>query len=150
MKRNQAIPFDERVKGQTAKNGVKPPKEPHAKKRQAAAFDERVRGQASQSGADPLYILSLPCPVFFQGVAALTGLRCQRENLECSLRWYEELLQMQRESNQRNPAVIPGFGTWMLWGANDLYVYKKPEALFNLLLEPMYWLEKTMDSQEGA
>ena len=146
MKRNQAIPFDERVKGQAVPNGVKPPNAPPVKKRQAAAFDERVRGQAAQGGADPLDILSMPCPVFFQGMAALTGLRCQRENLECSLRWHEEL---KREANQKKTTASLVFGILMLWGASDLYVYKNPAGLFHFLLEPMYWLEKTVNLQEG-
>ena len=65
---------------------------------------------------ESLDVLSQPPPFFFQGLAALTELRCQQENLECWLRWHEALLQEQRRPNHahKNPPVIPSFRVWLL------------------------------------
>ena len=146
MKGNQAIPFDERIRRLTAGSGEAPSDVRPAKECQSLPFEERMKDQAIQEGTEPLDILSLPIPAFFQGMAALTGLRCLRENMASCLRWYEMILREKRRRDQASGAssALPDFCTWLTLGVNNLFAYEEAAGLYRFLLEPMYQLEESV------
>ena len=96
----------------------------------------------SCSYVESLEVLSQGLPFFFQGVAALTGMRCYRENMDYWSRW-----EMMEEK------YCPGkkdFSYWLDGGGWDQAIENNEEFLTNLLLEPMYWLEECAKTQEDA
>lgn len=98
-------------------------------------FSERLKEKANKGGVDSLDVLAQRLPFFSRGVAALTGMRCHRENLECWSRW-------DQESGRLNS--IRPLHFWLALGCNDLKNENDPELFGRLLLEPMYWLEESV------
>lgn len=146
----QQIPFSERIRkqsGQLKNPSVQPAV--GAQKVQQVSFAERVREQARQGGVENLAVLSQRIPLFFQGVAALTGIRSQRENLECWSRWEKTLYQKQYASGTMHEGEYRCFHNWLFWSGMDLTEDDDAEFFIYMLLEPMYWIEEYADTQRG-
>ena len=98
-----------------------------------------------------LEVLSRRIPLFFQGIAALTRMRCHRENLSCWLRW--EAMEKEYYSKRvghGQPCKEKNLLYWLCWGGIDLTKADDEEFFANLLLEPMYWLEECAKTQKGT
>lgn len=109
---------------------------------------ERIQGLGwpdSTLPVESLEALSLRLPLFFQGLAALTGMRCHRENLDCWSRWER----MEEEQNG-HPREETDFLYWLAYGGLQLAIADDEELFTNLLLEPMYWLDECAKAQKGA
>ena len=107
----------------------------------------RLKNQIEQE--DNLTGLDVLCqrlPFFFQGVAALTGMRCQRENLERWSHWEEAGL-VDLDAHKRH--IKKSFHYVLILAGLYLTEDNDAEPLTYLLLEPMYWLEEYSNSQKG-
>lgn len=107
---------------------------------------ERIQGLGgpdSPPQVESLEAMSRRIPFFFQGVAALTGMRCHRENLACWSRW-----ERMEEERSGKPSEETGFLCWLAGGGRDLAMADDGEFFANLLLEPMHWLEECAKAQE--
>ena len=117
------------------KNAVKKP----------VSLADRLDAADAQDEAAALDLLYRPPAFFFQGIAALTGMRCQRENLECWSRrgdeYYEDIFGPCREEKN--------FRRWLFGAGYGLVYLSSAAVLARLLLEPMYWLEKFTDTEKG-
>lgn len=116
-------------------------------------LSERLKGTSGRGGAAGLEVFYRRIPFYWQGVAALTGTRFQRENLSCLKRW-EETYYQEREAGEKRARRRKGrkyqdFFFWMIWGGLDLVQGNDPEMLTRLLLEPMYWMEELNEPQNG-
>lgn len=132
----------------------KPPARPAVgpRKVQQIPFAKRVRETAQKENerdVKDLEVLSQRLPAFFQGVAALTGLRSQRENIECWSRWEEKLYEEQYGFGVMNKGESKNFHCWLFWGGLDLTEGEDAELFTHILLEPMYFLEQYADKQRG-
>ena len=110
-------------------------------------LDERLR-KTRETG---LAVLSQSLAVYHQGVAALTRMRCHRENLSCWPHWEKEHYEEQYKNIRFSPSrkdIKMNF--WFRWGGLDILYENEIDLFQKLVLEPMYWLETCANAQEGA
>lgn len=112
---------------------------------------ERLQEAPEARKTESLKIFSQRMAVYHQGVAALTKMRCHRENMDCWPRWekghYEE--QYKGMGHAPSPRDFK-FNFWFHWGGLDILYENEIGQFKNLVLEPMYWLEECANAQEGV
>lgn len=111
---------------------------------------ERVSGQAAGDQLAGLSILSQRLPCYFQGVAALTGLRRHRENLEVWQDWEERYYEDNFGPDKPGAPVRQeqSFSFWLRWAVLDL-IDGDADMLINLILEPMYSIAESRCAKKG-
>ena len=112
---------------------------------------DRLRKQEQEKPFESLPVLSRRLPLYFQGVAALTGQRCQRENIACWQRWEEGYYQENFSPGKPDAPVRQEqpLAFWFAWACIDLIQDGDAEMFTRLILEPMYWLSECRKAQEG-
>lgn len=117
--------------------------------KQQISFAQRLKGQSQRNPVETLEVLTHRIPFYFQGLAALTGQRRQRENLACWSRWEE--CYYREEFGPGTPGrpvrQEKTLKDWLVWADLDLMA-GEADMFIGLILEPMYSLEECRRATE--